>query len=250
MSLFCVSVSAYGECDIHTDINFDDYCDYCNQYAISSMPGLNATAVISDGVLVIVVYNNGVKIFSSFDTQLHYNSDKLEFYGVEYTPEYSIAHAGGNFDNIVTASFATADLQNFPENEPFILYIATFILKDAFTADDIPELVLKTHNEVVMYSSETYKANEVLCFDTTHPHVDDNNDAVCDICSQPLVIIGDVNCDSKITSADARLALRMAANLEQTTEYAIFVADFDGNGRITAAEARKILRVSAKIDSF
>lgn len=250
MSLFCVVGFAYDECDIHIDMNFDDYCDSCNQYAMSSESGLNATAVISDGVLVVIVYNSGVKNFSSIDTDLHYNPDKLTFYGVEYNPDGAIAHAGANHGNFITASFAAYNNEDFPEDEVFVLYLATFIINGEFGPDDIPELVLRTQDDVSMYSSDIYKSNNVICFDTTHVHIDENDDAVCDICSVELVVIGDVNYDGKLTASDARLALRIAANLEETTEYVIYVADFDANGRITASEARKILRVSAKIDSF
>ncbi len=249
ISLFCVNGYAYGGCDIHTDLNFDDYCDSCNQYAMSSDSGLNATAVISDGVLVVIVYNSGVKNFSSIDTDLYYNPDKLTFYGIEYNPEYSISSAGADHGNYITASFLTNNNEAFPKDEVFVLYLATFVINGEFTADDIPELVLRTQDDVKMYAG-SYKANNVICFDTTHIHVDENNDSYCDICSVEVVIVGDVNYDGKLTASDARLALRMAANLEETTDYVLYVADFDDNGKITAAEARKILRVSARIDTF
>lgn len=60
---------------------------------------------------------------------------------------------------------------------------------------------------------------------------------------------GDLNGDNKITAADARLALRIAAKLEPNTDPAIIaVADINSDGNITAADARLILRKAAKLD--
>lgn len=65
--------------------------------------------------------------------------------------------------------------------------------------------------------------------------------------------LGDVNLDSKINAADARLALRISARLEDYPDVADVVfknTDVNGDGLITAADARIILRVSAGLASF
>lgn len=64
------------------------------------------------------------------------------------------------------------------------------------------------------------------------------------------IFLGDINGDCKITSADARLALRGAARLEKLSESAFLAADCNYDGKLTASDARKILRVSAKIEVF
>ncbi len=61
-------------------------------------------------------------------------------------------------------------------------------------------------------------------------------------------LAGDINRDGKITAADARLALRIAAKLDNATEYQSIVADMNQDKKITAADARKILRISAKLE--
>lgn len=63
-----------------------------------------------------------------------------------------------------------------------------------------------------------------------------------------LNIGGDVDGDGKVTSADARLALRAAVGLEGLNETQKAAADVDGDGKITAADAREILRKSVGID--
>lgn len=66
-------------------------------------------------------------------------------------------------------------------------------------------------------------------------------------------LLGDVNLNGKISAADARLVLRIAARLDDypDADDVVFVnADVNGDGVITAADARIILRVSAGLNSF
>ena len=53
---------------------------------------------------------------------------------------------------------------------------------------------------------------------------------------------GDVDGDGKVTSLDARLALRAAVGLEKLDKESKEAADMDGDGKITADDAREILR--------
>ncbi|MBR1811986.1 MAG: bacterial Ig-like domain-containing protein [Clostridia bacterium] len=59
---------------------------------------------------------------------------------------------------------------------------------------------------------------------------------------------GDINRDGKVTSADARLALRYSALLMRLDEEQIVLGDIDGNGKVSSADARKILRHAARIE--
>ena len=66
-------------------------------------------------------------------------------------------------------------------------------------------------------------------------------------------MLGDVNLDNKITAADARLALRISARLENypAADSVVFMnTDVNADGVITAADARIILRVSAGLSTF
>ena len=67
---------------------------------------------------------------------------------------------------------------------------------------------------------------------------------------KPLIHIGDIDGDGRITAYDARLVLRASAKLEKLTKDQALRADVDGDGKITAADARKILRVSAGLEKF
>ena len=61
-------------------------------------------------------------------------------------------------------------------------------------------------------------------------------------------MMGDINSDNIVTAADARLALRFAANIDIPTLVQKKLADVDKNDSVTASDARKILRVAARID--
>lgn len=60
--------------------------------------------------------------------------------------------------------------------------------------------------------------------------------------------LGDVNFDGRVSSSDARLVLRSAAQLELLSAEQQEFADLNGDGKVTAADARMILRIAAKLD--
>ena len=66
--------------------------------------------------------------------------------------------------------------------------------------------------------------------------------------SAKTVLLGDIDMSGKVTASDARMALRVSAQLEELEESIIPVADADKDGRITSSDARKILRIASKLD--
>ncbi|MCD7774747.1 MAG: dockerin type I repeat-containing protein [Clostridiales bacterium] len=81
-----------------------------------------------------------------------------------------------------------------------------------------------------------------------HVYYEDVYDVVTDY---TVMVIGDVNSDGSISSADARVVLRAVAGLDDALEGVYFsAADADGSGALTASDARTILRVSARLEFF
>lgn len=70
--------------------------------------------------------------------------------------------------------------------------------------------------------------------------------------AQPFFMIGDMNGDEEITSADARKILRCSAKLDSDWNiYDIVICgDFDNDGKLTAKDARQCLRYSAGLDNY
>lgn len=71
--------------------------------------------------------------------------------------------------------------------------------------------------------------------------------AALTVCSS-AAMLGDVNGDGKINSADALNVLRYSVGLE-VKNFDKSVADMNGDGRINSADALKILRISVGLDS-
>ena len=65
---------------------------------------------------------------------------------------------------------------------------------------------------------------------------------------QEAYLPGDVDGDGKVTTADARLALRAAIGLEKLSEDAKKAAHMSGDGEITTADAREILQQAIDLD--
>ncbi len=55
---------------------------------------------------------------------------------------------------------------------------------------------------------------------------------------------GDIDKDGKVTTKDARLALRAAVGLAKLTGPQALAADTDGDGKVTTKDARAILKTS------
>ncbi|MBR1810595.1 MAG: dockerin type I repeat-containing protein [Clostridia bacterium] len=64
-----------------------------------------------------------------------------------------------------------------------------------------------------------------------------------------IVVMMDADGNGRITSADARIALRMAAGLEDYDRYQRMAADVNGDGKVHADDARTLLRISARLES-
>ncbi len=60
----------------------------------------------------------------------------------------------------------------------------------------------------------------------------------------------DLDKDGKVTTADARLALRIALRLEKANDVTKAAADVDGDGTVTANDARTILRIALGLEKY
>ena len=106
----------------------------------------------------------------------------------------------------------------------------------------------QTDNSITYTAGEegTYQAS-VTILDSQNNKAQLYGDAVTCIDIENL-LIGDVDNNGKITSADARLALRASAKIEDMDARQLICADMNRDGKITSADARMILRKSAKLD--
>ena len=73
---------------------------------------------------------------------------------------------------------------------------------------------------------------------------------LCTMLTASAAYLGDVSGDDKVTAADARTVLRIAAKLEQPDNENSVFADVNSDGKITAADARTVLRMAAKLEAL
>ena len=75
--------------------------------------------------------------------------------------------------------------------------------------------------------------------------------ALCEVVGVPYQTAnaaGDVNGDGKLTTADARDALRAAVGLEDLTDAQKKKADADGDGKVSTSDARELLRKATGLE--
>lgn len=65
-----------------------------------------------------------------------------------------------------------------------------------------------------------------------------------------MAVFGDVNGDGKITTSDARLALRHASGVDKLGAVSLAAADVDISGRVNSSDARRILRAAARLENI
>lgn len=65
--------------------------------------------------------------------------------------------------------------------------------------------------------------------------------------SAEVYLMGDINIDGEVTASDARLILRVGAELDTIDATKALIADINGDLSVTASDARAVLRFSADI---
>ena len=259
---------------VHTDPDYDMICDICSMQAFSDEQGVNTTIIINGEYLYLIVCISGVTSFRSLELYFKYDEDFLMpivgYSNIGFGENGRLRPAE---NGALYAYFGNPyESVSVPQESPYLFTYAFLIANPDFNAANCPVMSKFDIVNVVTEDGSECKFNYPFIIDSTHTHIDENSDdicdicevamfpyhecidenydTVCDICGGPVYYWGDMNCDGSITAADARIALRISAQLEEADEYTLFVGDLDGDGRITASEARKILRVAALIDTF
>ena len=72
----------------------------------------------------------------------------------------------------------------------------------------------------------------------------------CGAAGEALPPKGDLNQDGNVRADDARIALRAAARVIETTPTLLLYGDVDSDGKISSSDARRILRAAAKLEKL
>ncbi len=116
-----------------------------------------------------------------------------------------------------------------------------------------PENTYMLKNDSVEIDGTVYAFGADGVFAHYGAHIDEDGDekGLCDICfPKPVRKLGDIDGDYKVSSSDARLALRFSVNLETLTEKQILFADVDKSGTVDSSDARLILRAAVGLEKL
>lgn len=252
---------------VHVDNEYDFICNLCTSSVYADKTGINTSVLKTHYVVMYQVYTSGVTDVNEIEYKFSYDSSALTYHGVQYNNAFDVDLKDDN--GIIIVKMKANDSYQM-NSESDILFIALFEEGNRFTDDDFPKKESVFADGVITSDGSNYVVSTPVYMKTKHEFrdFDLNNfcdvcnlvkkhdcaknviDGKCKICGEPVYYYGDMNNDGYITAADARIALRISAKIQNATEYDLIVGDFNGDGKITAAEARKILRVAALIDSF
>ena len=94
---------------------------------------------------------------------------------------------------------------------------------------------------------ETETASEVESEITSEVKTEASSETESEV-TENVIFYGDMDKDGRVTPADARIALRIAASLEIPTADQLKLADVNGDGFVRASDARLILRAAVGLD--
>ena len=142
-----------------------------------------------------------------------------------------------------------------------VLCISTVALFTAFSSDVIVPEVAGTTEEATTEAATTEEATTEEVTEpivTEEPSSEEPSSEVTteepsEVTTEPseatteepgvlVGVVGDVNQDDHITTADARIALRICVQLENPTDLQLVLADANGDKVLRTADARLILR--------
>lgn len=177
-----------------------------------------------EGTYTVTV--EGLKTKSGASTSLTF---EVDFFSTE------------EFRNPVTTTETTTVTTTEPTTESTT--VTTTTEPTTITTTQPPE----TTETTTLPTTETTEATEEYSSET-EPTVTSTETTT----ETQIIIIkpGDVNGDGRVNAADARLALRISAQLDTPTEAQLIASDVNGDGRVNASDARKILRVSANLEKL
>lgn len=212
---------------------FSDYREPVD--GINMHPGLNPVVRLHDGGRFdYVVYARDMKGMTNGDFIVTYDASAVRFVSFEETGNHDLlSHHEEN--GCLYISFLYNESNPVDTVKMFVLTFETDgnAAYPKLKVDNIAGTFIRSVQEIVVVDETG----------TNSPSESNTN-------SGDAIMRGDVDESGKITAADARLALRISAQLETVSERKMKAADVNGDGKVTSADARLILRFSAGLQNF
>ena len=162
-----------------------------------------------------------------------------------------------SFTGVITSySSETTDGKEYTLSSEETEYIPEFVPTHIHSEEVIPAVEATCTKTGLTEGKKCSVCGEVLVEQEEIPvidHTDTDNDGLCDTCGEAVevdLILGDIDNDGNITSADARTALRAAVGLDGLNEAQRKAADVNKDGILNSADARSILRCAVGLETF
>ncbi len=212
------------------------YCEKCNSAEEREIEQLVATKEFVDDA-------SGISVFCVDDT-----------YTEEITVKVDVVYDGASFEvinkEIGNFSAQIFDITTYVADEkvqPNGTVLVKIPIPEGFNAEKLEIYYISDDGVAVEKLNSYIEDGNFICFEAEHF----SQYAVVDASEElPQYILGDVNSDGNVNAADARLALRISAELDTPTDIQNKAADVDLNGTVNASDARLILRYSAGLEQF
>ncbi|MBQ9946130.1 MAG: hypothetical protein IJO68_06360 [Clostridia bacterium] len=253
-----------------------------------SFEAVSKEASVGDAVYVPLRLNNNPGI-TAFRFTVEYSSDDLELTNITYCSLFSneISQINRAKNPLTVSWFSTASEDEYDCGQIAVLEFRVLPgAKDSnitieYSETDVFDSSFEIKSFDVINGRVTVLSDELLSSEdpsmtepstTLPPITEPSTTMVCptepsineppSTTEQPMTedmnttnepdsyICGDVDGDSSVSSADARLVLRAAVQLEKLSGFELVLADADEDGTISAADARKILRCAVSLEAF
>ncbi|MCD7828604.1 MAG: leucine-rich repeat protein, partial [Clostridiales bacterium] len=225
-----------------TSIGFCAFCDCTSLASITIPAGVNTI----DDYAVGYAYEDVVYIAVDVLTIVYTVIDGFTIYGYEGTAAQTYANENG-------ITFIPLD-ENSGNDEPTVTEDPTIEFNEESNQVTVsPETSAETFAEfanvgnvqVVSADGEELTADDFIGTGCKIQTLDEDGNVISEY---TVIVPSDVDGNGKITAADARIALRTAAQLDTLDGVYAVAADFDADSAIKPSDARAILRVAAKLD--
>lgn len=214
-------------------VTVESFADYRGPVdGIDMSPGINPVVRMrEDNRFDYVIYARDMDGMTNGDFTLYYDNDVLTLKSVNVLADFD-----GSFINDIGGEVYFSFLyKNANEDDALKMYVLTF---DYTETDVYPSIKVTNMAGTFIRSVADVKVVDGKDADSDDRFNDNNS-------KYPK---GDVNGDGKISAADARTALRVAAGITTVSLEEYLRADLDSDGDVKASEARTILRIAAGLE--
>lgn len=199
------------------------------EYSMPGRPDPESVNMRGEGRFHFVVKGEGDLNLNVYAYAIDLNGEKVDL-NLDYTPPYS------KVVNISEVEFLDLDEQY--RERYFSIFTGEIKVKEILSKVSAKSAVIKNAQGEILADDDFVPNNSKLT--TLYNGYEVDSLSVC--------IMYDVDCDGIVTASDARLTLRVAADIEQLNEFMYNAANIDNESGITASDARLILRKSAGLD--